>query len=370
MNGRFSSAIGEGQDWSDAAKDCLERLDPVPEANLGFLYVTDHLADQLGSILTLFRGVTGVDLWVGTVGLGVCGTGREVFDRPAVAAMLGTLPPNGFRLIPRLTDGLAPFEAAAGPWMADHPPLLSLIHADPRTPNLGDIVGDLAERAGFLVGGLASSRGEFPHLAGKVAEGGVSGVVFSADVPIATALTQGCSPIGPVRTVTAAERNVIMEIDGHPALEVFKTDIGELLARDLRRVAGYIFAGLPIPGSDTGDYLVRNLTGIDPARGWIAIGDMVEPGQAILFTRRDRAAAQQDLERMLAQLKRRLAGPAKGAVYVSCVARGPNLFGADSEELRTIQAALGDVPLAGFFANGEISNNRLYGYTGVLTLFT
>lgn len=369
MSGRFGSAVGEGRDWSDAAKNCLKALPPVGGANIGFIYVTDRLADQLGSIVTLFRGVTGVDFWVGTTGLGVCGTGIEVFDRPAVAAMLGTLPADGFRAIPHLTDGLGPLEANAGAWMAAHPPVLSLVHADPRTPNLAEIVGDLAERAGFLVGGLASSRGEFPLAAGKVAEGGISGVVFSADVPVATALTQGCSPIGPARTVTEAQGNVVMAIDGRPALEVFKEDIGELLARDLRRVAGYIFAALPIPGADTGDYLVRNLTGIDPRRGWLAIGDLVEPGRQLMFCRRDRAAALHDLERMLGQLKRRLDGPPRGAVYVSCVARGPNLFGTESEELRTIQNAIGDVPLAGFFANGEISNNRLYGYTGVLTLF-
>ena len=68
-------------------------------------------------------------------------------------------------------------------------------------------------------------------------------------------------------------------------------------------------------------------------------------------------------------LKARTRGTPKGGVYVSCVARGPNLFGKDSEELKMIREVLGDFPLAGFYANGEISNNRLYGYTGVLTLF-
>jgi len=173
-----------------------------------------------------------------------------------------------------------------------------------------------------------------------------------------------------VRTVTAARRNIIAEIDGRPALEVFKEDIGELLARDLRRVAGYIFTALPVTGSDTGDYLVRNIVAIDPASGLMAIGEEIDPGRPILFTRRDRAAAVQDLDRMLTGLTRRLNGRRpQGAVYVSCLARGPNLFGSDSEELRQVQAALGDIPLVGFFANGEISHDRLYGYTGVLTVF-
>jgi small ligand-binding sensory domain FIST len=195
-------------------------------------------------------------------------------------------------------------------------------------------------------------------------------VLFAGDVAVAAGLTQGCSPIGPVRTITEAEDNVIAAIDGRSALEVFKEDIGELLARDLRRVGGYIHAALPVAGSDTRDYLVRNLTGIDPARGLIAIGALVEPGQAIMFARRDRRAAEQDLRRMLDDLGRRAAGQAiKGGVYCTCVARGPNLFGPDSQELKAIRAALGDFPLVGFFANGEICNNRLYGYTGVLALF-
>ena len=117
------------------------------------------------------------------------------------------------------------------------------------------------------------------------------------------------------------------------------------------------------------DYLVRNLKGIDPASGWISVGELVEPGQKLMFCRRDHDAALTDLRRMVRDVKRR-AGPApKAGVYFSCVARGPNLFGSDSEELAVIREELGDIPLAGFFANGEICNDRLYGYTGVLALF-
>jgi small ligand-binding sensory domain FIST len=110
--------------------------------------------------------------------------------------------------------------------------------------------------------------------------------------------------------------------------------------------------------------------GIDPNQGWIAIGALVDVGDAIMFTRRDRQGAEQDLRRMLDDLARRTKDtPIKGGIYTTCVARGPNLFGADSEELKMIRDSLGDFPLVGFFANGEICHNRLYGYTGVLALF-
>ncbi|MCH8038515.1 MAG: FIST C-terminal domain-containing protein, partial [Proteobacteria bacterium] len=150
---------------------------------------------------------------------------------------------------------------------------------------------------------------------------------------------------------------------------VFKAEIGELLAHDLRRVGGYIFAAFPISGSDTGDYLVRNLTGIDLAKGRISVAEEIEPGRRILFCRRDHDTAQSDLRRMVREVKQRAGAAPKAGLYFSCVARGPNLFGSDSEELRLIRDELGEIPLAGFFGNGEIFHNRLYGYTGVLALF-
>ena len=137
-----------------------------------------------------------------------------------------------------------------------------------------------------------------------------------------------------------------------------------------RELGGRVFAGLPVAGNDTGDYLVRNLVGLDMDAGVVAIGDHVQAGQSILFCRRDADSAHQDLERMLAELKDSLAGPPRGALYFSCLARGPNLFGPDSAELKLVQRELGEVPLVGFFANGEISHDRLYAYTGVLAVFT
>ena len=89
----------------------------------------------------------------------------------------------------------------------------------------------------------------------------------------------------------------------------------------------------------------------------------------MMFCRRDGDTAREDMIRMLTDLKKRAGGDIKGGVYYTCLGRGRYQFGEDSEELRLIREHLGDFPLVGFFANGEISHNRLYGYTGVLTLF-
>ena len=208
-------------------------------------------------------------------------------------------------------------------------------------------------------------------------QGGLSGVVLSSRIELATRLTQGCSPLrrGPGATpvrheVTEGERNIIVALDGRPALDVLREE------HRRRRPAATSGAprsrftsGCRCPGSDTGDYLVRNLVGIDPKHKAIAIGAYVEPGMPVMFCRRDGASAREDLARMLDAIAGQLDGPPKGGLYYACVGRGEHMFGRRSAELGIIRERLGDFPLVGFFCNGEISHDRLYGYTGVLTLF-
>lgn len=370
----FKAVTAVDPDWREVAKAALESLGPTEGANFGVLYASDLHADQYGSILTLLRQVTGIDLWVGTVGIGVIGPDRETVEEPAIAVMVGTLPAGAVQPLPLIsgdTDDAGADLNSLG-WSVDNLPLLGLVHADPRIPDLAAMLDSLAERTGtFLVGGLSSSRASFPQApAGPAGAVGLSGCLFRADLPVLTGLSQGCTPIGPVRTITAGQDNVILSLDDRPALEVVKRDIGSEMAANLRKLGGTLMVALPVAGSDTADYTVRNLIAMDPASGAIAIGEHVAPGQSIMLVRRDRKAAVQDLERMLGMLTRRLDGRRpRGAVYVSCLARGPNLFGPESEELRLVQSALDDVPLVGFFANGEIASSRLYGYTGVLTLF-
>jgi small ligand-binding sensory domain FIST len=137
---------------------------------------------------------------------------------------------------------------------------------------------------------------------------------------------------------------------------------------DLRRVLQSLHVALPVANSDTGDYVVRNIMGIDTDKGYIAIAENVEPGRKLFFCQRDRAAATKDLSSMVQKLRAR-AGTINGALYVSCCGRGPSLFESAEEEVELVQKELGDVPMVGFYANGEIAGDRVYGYTGVLALF-
>lgn len=370
MSGTFRCAHAAASDWEVAARRCLQQLEGAPAEGLGFVYVTEPFAPALADIHAYLRTRTGIESWVGTVGIGICAPGREYFDEPALSLLAAPLPAGSFRLIAAHEDQAAPLSAHDRAWAERHSAHFAIVHADPRTERLGMTIHGLARALdGFLVGGLTSSRTIFPQLAGGIAEGGVSGVLLGSEVRVATALSQSCTPVGPVHEITACEGNVLIELDGRPALEVFFEDAGEALARDLRRAAGYIFAALPVRGSDTGDYLVRNLVGVDVERKLIAIGEPVAAGDSVIWVGRDRAAAKQDMRRMLSDLRRRTDAPVKGGLYFSCLARGPNLFATEAEELEAIREALGEFPLAGFFCNGEISHDRVYGYTGVLALF-
>ncbi|MGO1119727.1 FIST signal transduction protein [Rhodovibrionaceae bacterium A322] len=414
-NDTFKSALVSGRNWTDAVQQLVDALLPLPDGcNLGFLYATADLAADYSSCVTFLRERTGIRHWCGTVALGILGNGNEHHmgqqEGFALSALVGRFPEDSFSFFEPSLKGEDLLAWDAVQWRKSHSPLLAVVHGDPRTAEMPDLLGQVAENTGcYLVGGLTSGEREFPQLADQVyslvggqitTEGGLSrpdhdgfsenlsrpssaantstavggmglsGLLFDHRVQVATGLSQSYSPLGEVHQITDAQQNVIMELDGRPALEILKQEVGELLAHDLSRVAGYIHVGLPVPGQDMGDYLVRNLQGIDPQRGWFAVGDMVEPGRNLHFVRRDPDTAKADLFRMVNEVKARMGQPAKAAFYVSCLARGPQLFGpAPHGEMALIRDVLGDVPLTGFYGAGEISNNRLYGYTGVLTLF-
>jgi small ligand-binding sensory domain FIST len=373
----FASAFAAGDPASLGAR-LLAQLPKGDGATLGILYVSEPAAQVLPNLVDELAAGTGIRSWVGGVGLGVCGGGEEVYERPAAAVMTAAVPEESFRIFASTGDPAADLPRHHGSWIEATQPLLALVHADPRCPDLLRATVDAGSASGaFLVGGLVSHRTPATLVAKSAGSndsglgaGGIAGLMLSPGVGVATALTQGCMPIGPVRRIDEARDNVVMQIDGRPALDVFREDIGPQLAQDMRRIGGIIFAGLPVTGSDTGDYLVRNLMAIDPGQGWIVLGAEVSPGDPIVFCRRDPESAKQDLARMVKQLAGRLNGPPKAGVYVSCVARGVSLFGEAGVEASVIRETLGEFPLVGFFANGEISRDRLYGHTGILTLFT
>ena len=356
---------------------------------LGLVYFSDAYAAHADALYrALCKRWPGV-AWSGSVGVGVAASGVEYFDEPALVLMLADLPPGRFEVF----SGAHPLRRIE--------PFSALVHADPATPDLADLIGELSDRtsAGYLFGGLASSRQRTVHIADGVWQGGLSGVAFGSDVGLVSRVTQGCQPVGPVRRVTAAERNIVVALDGEPALGCLLRDLGLGDGSDPRAALPKLRAtlvGLSDAAADSAparagqfgaDVRVRHLIGLDPARQAVAVAEMVEPGMRLAFCTRDAQAARRDLVRVCSEIREELETPAtvtepdagggtgaaravRGAVYVSCAGRGGPHFGGDSAELKIVQHALGDVPLVGFFAGGEIARRHLYGYTGVLTVFT
>jgi small ligand-binding sensory domain FIST len=353
---------------------------PAFVPTLGLLYLSDRLAPQAEALLDEARQRWPGVHWAGNVGVGVLAGGTEYIDEPAVALMLCDLPPASFRLF----SGLKPMPAG---W-ADS----ALVHADPATPDLDDLLLELAGRtnSGYLFGGLTASRTRSLTIADGVYEGGLSGVAFLAHDPadpvpaprLVSRVTQGCQPLGATRRITRADGNLALELDGLPALQVLLDELQVRLDQPQRAMAALraTLVGLtdgdataqPRGGQFGADTRVRHLVGIDPQRQGVAVAEALELGVQLAFCRRDVQAARRDLVRICAEVRDEIeteAGRIVGAVYVSCSGRGGPHFGAPSAEAQTVLHALGDVPLVGFFAGGEIARHHLYGYTGVLTVF-
>jgi small ligand-binding sensory domain FIST len=372
MMERFLLAHGAGETSDRLLDDCLNQLGDIPPAaNFGFLYLSDHLADAAEPLLARLKLATGITAWVGTVGIGIIASGTEYYDQPAMAIMLAGFNEADFYLLPNLHPGDATLSAELSDWCLANDFNVGLLHADPESSELSAMLAQLGNDipAAFLVGGITSSRARNVQFADDVVHGGISGALFSQAVPIMTNLTQGCTPIGPRHAVTQCQNNVIHSLDDQPALDVLTGEVGEVIAQDWQQAAGYIFAGIVNRNSDQDDYSIRQLVGIDPEAKLVAIGDYLQHNDEIIFCRRDGNSALQDMERMLLELKKRCGSAIKGGVYVSCLGRGRQQFGEHSEEARFIHSVLGDFPLVGFFANGEIHKSELYGFTGVLTLF-
>jgi small ligand-binding sensory domain FIST len=333
-----------------------------PGNGLGFVYVTDRSKADMAAVADTLRAATGVQQWVGTVGFGVIAGRQATYNEPAVAAMIAPWPASAFQVY----DGVPsqPFPPDAFGMTT------AIVHVDPRNRQFDALLQSLASSSqAYLLGGITASRTRlYDRMAGVRAKEGVSGLLLSPEIPVAIGVSQGCSPIGPTRTITETHEGLVATVDNEPALKALLGDLSAINESDVRIALQALHVGLPVPHTDTGDYVVRNIAGIDADKGYIAVADNVEPGQKMFFCQRNREAAARDLTAMVRKVHGRMQTP-RGALYVACVARGPNMFESADEEVAIIQSILGDIPMIGFYANGEIAGDRIYGYTGVLALF-
>lgn len=327
----------------------------------------DHVVERVGGGVVL-----------GCLAGGVIGGSVEVEDAPAVSVWAAALPGGvvrPFRLTFQREDEHAVIEGLDEIPAGESDPVLVLIAdgysfpADLLLDHLNDAAPGVAVVGGMASAGLEAGRNSL-YLDDDIFHDGAVGVIVTG-VGADAFVSQGCRPVGETYAVTRSEQNVIFELGGVPAMRRVEEMFAGATERDQLLMRRGLHVGQAIdelkPEQRQGDFLVRNVVGIDPASGAIAIGDMVEVGQTVQFQVRDAESARADL-RVVLERDRELNGDdIAGVLLFSCNGRGQALFGQPGHDIGAVRRAYGSVPVAGFFAAGEFGpvgqRNFLHGFT-------
>lgn len=394
---RWATSVSRGTDLDSAVADCAAELreelgeEPV---SLALVFITPHYAARYREVPSLVLSHLGADALLGCSAGGVIGGGEEVERAPAVtltAARLEEVDVHGFRVagpgaLPDLDGPPDVWEELVGVSAAEEPQFVLL--ADPFSSDPATLLSglDYAFPEAAKIGGLASgatSAGEGALFLGEdYYASGTAGLALTGDVVVDTVVAQGCKPVGGVMQITSCQDNVLHELDGRPAFEALEEVYATLDERDQKLAASALFVGVLMdefeeePGP--GDFLIRNLIGVDPRRGALGVGERLQEGMRVRFHLRDAEASAEDLHAVLTGYERTL-GPGKapeavsGALLFSCLGRGEGLYGEPGFDTAIFHEHLGPVPVGGFFCNGEFGpvggTSFLHGYTSSFGLF-
>jgi small ligand-binding sensory domain FIST len=359
----------------------------ISRADAVVVFFTAEHAPHSQNLLSTLTRVTRSDRIVGSSGAGILTGAGEIEGRHGLAVLV--FASDQMQSRPFLFEPLREHDEEVAANIAqmvgaDQSSLLALF-PDTYNGQPHQLLRSMEQKIGFVpVVGAGSSESGTAQATYQICgehcrSNSVAGLQLSGSFEAVIDITQGCQPITEPMVITKAEGNLIFEINDRPALEVFAKLLKGPLAEDLRRALMFIFVGLPAdPDQGTispGQYLVRNIIGLDPARGIVGIADQVREGQSIIFTLRDGQRAREDLNQMLERQARKLEGrtPAFG-LYFNCCARGNSLYGMPGIDTAYIRQGLGDFPLLGTFGGYELAplgaKNHLFAYTGVLALIT
>ncbi len=380
---RFATGLSQHPDAAVATGEVvgqvLERTGPGPD--LAVLFCSPHHLDAVSDVAATVRSLLGPGVLLGATAVAVVAGAREVEDGPAISLWAGHLDarPRPLRVTAvRTPSGVAVGGISAGTF---GPGEMLVLLAEPFTLPVDEIVGLLGQLDPPVpvVGGSASAAaapgGNRLVLDGEVVADGGVGAILPAEVATTLVVSQGCRPVGDPMIVTRAQRNVLVELAGRPALDRLE----ELAAAAGPEERAELLAGLHIGVAidehqatfERGDFLVRNVLGADRDSGALAVGDVVPVGTTVQFQVRDADSADDDLRRALA----RHAGPeaAEAALLFTCNGRGTRLFGEPDHDARAVEAALGTGAVAGMFCAGEIGPVRgrsfVHGFTASMVLF-
>lgn len=368
---------------TEAAAAVRARLSTDP-AHLVLAFASAHHRALYPELPRLVRARLPEALLLGCSSGGVIGAGRELEDQPALSLTAASLP--GVVLTPlHLGPADLPQDQDPESWqelvgLPQDPPPHFLLLPDPFTCDPDALLGglDAAYPGGRQLGGLCSgARGPGQSalwLGDHCHRAGVVGVALQGDVRVDMIVAQGCRPIGTPLIVTRCERNTIYELSGRPAVQVLTALYHSLPAADQELLRRSLFLGIEMRDQvelGAGDFLIRNILGMEPRTGTILVGGTIRPLQAVQFHLRDAHTSADDLR---AHLLRCAPDGVAGALMFSCLGRGQHLYGRPDHDSELVRERLGaDLPLGGFFCNGEIGpvggTTFLHGYTSAIGLF-
>jgi small ligand-binding sensory domain FIST len=349
--------------------------------DLAAVFVTAPHIGVVEDVASTVRSLLRPRAMIGASAVSVLAGGHESEDKAAIsvfAALWRRDPPVA--LAPVRLDELADIDAWAEgePFATAAASSTLLLLADPFSVPMRDVLTALAERRPDIavIGGMASAAqgpgGNRLVLDGATVATGAVGVLVDPSAQIGAIVSQGCRPIGAPLIVTRSERNVLYEIGGERALDRLLESVRALSPEDLALASNGLHLGRAVDESKVdfgrGDFVIRNVIGVDKEVGAVAVGDLVDVGTTVQFHIRDSASADEDLRELITGV------PAAGALVFTCNGRGVRFFGEPDHDAGLVADALGHRALAGMFCAGELGpvggHNFLHGYTASLALFT
>ena len=389
---KWATAVSRSTSIEDALAECSEgvhrRLGSEP-VDLALLFVTPQFAAYYWQIPGIVARHLGSETFIGCSGGGVIGGGEEVEQSPAVTLVAARLPGvvvKPLRVEDELPDLDGPpdaWERLAGMRPEEEPQFVLLV--DPFSVKTGALLAGLdyafpgAPKIGGLASGGTSPGTNVLFSNEEVFTRGAVGLALRGNIAIDTVVAQGCRPIGETVQVTSCKGNLLHELDGEPALQVLRELVSDLDERDQKLARTALFVGVLMDEfreeQQVGDFLIRNLMGVDPQSGAIAVGENLQEGMRLRFHVRDAETSAEDLHAMLSGYGDAVTDreDVAGALLFSCLGRGENLYGEPNFDTNVLKEHFGDLPMGGFFCNGEIGpvggSTFLHGYTSSFGFF-
>ena len=390
---RWVSSIATHEDSRRAVASVIdatrEQLEDHPP-HLLLLFSSPAFTGDSRAILDTLRAELPATVVIGCSAAGVIGGGVEVEQTPALALTAAYLP--NVKLLPIYTDttNLPDDDAPPRAWREaigipeNRTPHLLLL-ADPFSACVAELVRglDFILPDRHIIGGLASGArepgGNVLYLNDQIFDEGVVAVGLEGDLRVDTIVAQGCRPIGNRLRITACEANVIHAIDGQSPIEYLQGLAPGLNEYDRHLLQTALFIGVQMdalqgdPGH--GDYLIRNIMGVDKRNGGLIVAEVLHEGQTVQFHLRDKLSSAHDLESMLNRAARDgVFDDSRGALLFSCLGRGEHLYGRPNHDSELLHKKAGELPVGGFFCNGEIGpvagSTYIHGYTSAFGIFS